>query len=204
MLLLEIDGLECGLDEDLAAIETIARKNNATDFQGGSDPVRRGQLWSARKKAFGAIGRISPNYCTQDACVPRSRLPEVISRIAEICTHHQLRITNVFHAGDGNVHPILMYDERNADEVRRVLDASGEILRYCISIGGSVTGEHGVGIEKLPYMRDMFSPTDLEAMHRIRRALVTNDAMNPFKVLPRDGVSIDLMRPQRAVAGDFH
>ncbi len=204
LLLLEIDGLELGLDDELAAIEKIARKNNARDFQGGSDPKRRAELWSARKKVFGAIGRISPNYCTQDACVPRSRLPEVIDRITEICTRYKLRATNVFHAGDGNVHPILMYDERNADELQRVLKASGEILRYCIGIGGAVTGEHGVGIEKLPYMRDMFSPTDLDAMHRIRRALTPDDAMNPYKVLPRDGVNIDLLHPQRSVSQEFH
>jgi len=197
VLLLEIDGLEAGLDEELSAIEAIARRNHVRDFQGGSDPQRRAELWAARKKAFGAIGRISPSYCTQDACVPRSRLPEVITHIAQICTRHQLRVTNVFHAGDGNVHPVLLYDEAQPDEVRRVLAASGEILRYCISIGGTLTGEHGVGIEKLPYMRDMFSPDDLRAMHRIRRALVPDDAFNPYKVLPRDGVTVDLLHPRR-------
>ena len=109
----------------------------------------------------------------------------------------------MFHAGDGNLHPAVMYDERKPGELERMLAASGEISRYCISIGGSVTGEHGVGIEKLPYMRDMFSPVDLAAMHRIRNALVPDDAMNPYKVLPRDGVTIDLVHPQRTTGQEF-
>jgi glycolate oxidase len=195
LLLIEVDGQELGLDEDLAQIEAICRKNAVTEFQGERDPKRRADLWSARKRAFGAIGRISPSYCTQDACVPRSRLPEVLTRIAEICSKYKLRITNVFHAGDGNVHPILMYDEADEAQVRRALAASAEILRYCVSIGGSVTGEHGVGIEKLPYLRDMFSPEELESMHRIRRAFVSEDRMNPLKTLPREGVDIDLLHP---------
>ncbi len=199
LLLLEIDGIEAGLNEDLTEIQRIAKAHNARSFEGGSDARRRAELWSARKKAFGAIGRISPNYCTQDACVPRGRLPEVIARIAEICVSHKLRITNVFHAGDGNVHPVLMYDEADVAQTRSVLAASGEILRYCVGIGGTVSGEHGVGIEKMPYMRDMFSPDDLEAMHRIRRALVPLDLLNPYKVLPRDGVEIDLLSPRRHV-----
>ncbi|HUO08271.1 MAG TPA: FAD-linked oxidase C-terminal domain-containing protein [Phycisphaerae bacterium] len=199
VLVLEVDGQELGLDEDLAQIETICKRNGA-DFQGGSDPQRRADLWSARKRAFGAIGRASPSYCTQDACVPRSKLPEVLAKCAEICTRHHLRITSVFHAGDGNVHPILMYDESDESQVRAALAASGEILRYCISIGGTLTGEHGVGIEKLAYMRDMFDPVSLAAMHKIRHALVGEcDAMNPCKSLPRDGIEIDLLHPQRHV-----
>jgi glycolate oxidase len=199
LLVIEVDGHELGLDEDLVEIEAICRRNGVTTFEGGSDPKRRADLWSARKKAFGAIGRVSPSYCTQDACVPRSKLPEVIARIAEICKRHHLRATNVFHAGDGNVHPILMYDDGDEVSVRAALAASGEILRYCVSVGGTVTGEHGVGIEKVAFMRDMFSPDDLEAMHRIRRALVPADCLNPFKVLPREGVEIDLLHPQRHV-----
>ncbi|MGN6369156.1 MAG: FAD-binding oxidoreductase [Phycisphaerae bacterium] len=199
VLVLEVDGPDLGLDEDLAQIESICKKNGA-DFQGGSDPKRRADLWSARKRAFGAIGRASPSYCTQDACVPRSKLPEVLAKIAEICARHRLRATNVFHAGDGNVHPILMYDEADESQVRAALAASGEILRYCISIGGTLTGEHGVGIEKLPYMRDMFDPASLASMHKIRHALVGDtDAMNPFKTLPREDINIDLLHPQRKV-----
>ena len=199
LLLIEIDGQDLGLDEDLAHIESICRENAAADFQASRDAERRAQLWSARKRTFGAIGRISPSYCTQDACIPRSKLPEVITHIAEICARFQLRITNVFHAGDGNVHPVLMYDEADADSVQRALHASDEILRYCVSIGGTVSGEHGIGIEKLHCLRDMFSPADLDNMHQIRRAFVGEDQMNPFKTLPREGVDIDLVSPMRKV-----
>ena len=192
LLLIEVDGQDAGLDEDLRQIEEICRKNGCCDFLGGRDPQRRAELWSGRKRAFGAIGRITPSYCTQDACVPRSKLPEVIERIAEICGKYKLRITNVFHAGDGNVHPVLMYDE--ADEAfgeAGRLEASAEILRYCVSIGGSVTGEHGVGIEKLPYLRDMFSkPWDLAAMHRIRGAFVSSDTMNCIRQCRARGLTL--------------
>jgi glycolate oxidase len=206
VLLIEVDGQDgggeggegrTGLDEEMGIIEEICRKNGVDDFQAGRDPKRRADLWSARKRAFGAIGRISPSYCTQDACVPRSKLPEVVERVAEICTKYELRITNVFHAGDGNVHPILMYDEADEASVRRALAASAEILRYCVSIGGAVTGEHGVGIEKLPYLRDMFSPVDLEGMLRIRTAFVPGDGFNPMKTIPRAGVEVDLLEPGR-------
>ena len=199
LLLIEVDGQDLGLDEDLAQIEAICRKNSATQFEASRDPKRRMDLWSARKRAFGAIGRVSPSYCTQDACVPRSKLPEVIAKLGEICKRHDLRVTNVFHAGDGNVHPVLMYDEANPDSVKRTLEASEEILRYCVSVGGTVTGEHGVGIEKLEPLRAMFSREDIEAMHRIRRAFTGGDLMNPFKTLPREGVEIDLIHPMRKV-----
>lgn len=199
LLLIEVDGQELGLDEDLATIEAICKKNGADSVEASRDPKRRAELWSGRKRAFGAIGRISPSYCTQDACIPRSKLPDVIEHIAKICAKYNLRITNAFHAGDGNVHPVLMYDETKVEEVRRAMDASGEILRHCIAVGGAVTGEHGVGIEKLPYMRDMFSPTDLAWMHKVRAGLVDDDMLNPFKVLPRDGVEIDLLAPGRKV-----
>jgi glycolate oxidase len=195
LLLIEIDGQGTGLNEDLADVEAICRKNHTTSFQATSDPARRTELWSARKRAFGSIGRISPSYCTQDACVPRSKLPEVLAELAKICARHQLRVTNVFHAGDGNVHPALMYDEGDPDTVRRALAASGEILKYCASIGGTITGEHGVGIEKVAHLADMFSETDIAAMHTIRSAFVSADVMNPFKTLPRKDVRIDLMAP---------
>lgn len=195
LLLIEVDGQETGLDADMARIAAICRNEGATDFQTGSDAKRRAELWSARRRAFAAIGRIAPSYCTQDACVPRSKLPEVIARIGEICGKYHLRITNVFHAGDGNVHPVLMYDDRDEESMRRALAASSEILHYCVSVGGAVTGEHGVGIEKLRDMRAMFSAEDLAAMHRIRAAFAPEDRMNPYKSVPREGVEIDLLHP---------
>ncbi|HVS70622.1 MAG TPA: FAD-linked oxidase C-terminal domain-containing protein [Phycisphaerae bacterium] len=203
LLVIEVDGPAIAdggaLDEDLACIDALCQQNRAACVESSRDPQRRAALWSARKRAFGAIGRISPSYCTQDACVPRSKLPEVISQIAHICQRHGLRATNVFHAGDGNVHPVLMYDEGDGDSVQRALAASADILRLCISIGGVLTGEHGVGIEKLPFMSDMYSPADLAAMHAVRTALVPTDLMNPYKVLPRENAPVNLLHPQRKV-----
>jgi glycolate oxidase len=147
LLLIEVDGQEAGLEEDLTEVEGICRRNGARQVESSADAARRTELWSARRRAFGAIGRISPSYCTQDACVPRSKLPEVIKELGRICAKHGMRVSNVFHAGDGNVHPVLLYDEGNAESVRGALAASGEILKYCASIGGAITGEHGVGIE---------------------------------------------------------
>ena len=195
LLIIEVDGQEIGLDEDLSRIRAICEKHGAGSFESSSDARRRAELWSARRRAFGAIGRTSPSYCTQDACVPRSKLPAVIAQLGEICSKYQMRITSVFHAGDGNLHPVLMYDEGDPESVKRALAASHDILHYCVSIGGTVTGEHGVGIEKLPFVREMFSPDDLAAMHAIRKAFVPQDRMNPFKTLPREGVEIDLMHP---------
>src|SRR5207248_2836188 len=125
------------------------------------------------------------------------RLPEVMAKVAEIGAKYELRIANLFHAGDGNLHPAVMYDGAKPGAARRVLEACGEILEYCVSLGGTVTGEHGVGIEKLHHMRAMFSPEDLAAMHRVRAAFVKEDRMNPFKTLPREGVEIDVMEPGR-------
>jgi glycolate oxidase len=205
LLLIEVDGHETqeaggvggrgGLDEDLAEIESLCRRNRATSFQAHSDEARRIELWSARRRAFASIGRISPSYCTQDAAVPRSKLPQVIAEFAKICAKYNLHVTNVFHAGDGNVHPVLMYDEADPDSVRRALDAAGDILRYCASIGGTITGEHGVGIEKLHHLSDMFSETDIALMHRIRNTFVPADSINPCKVLPRPNLHIDLLHP---------
>ena len=204
ILLAEVDGpaptgVPSGaLDADLARIEALCRTNHARDFQHASDPDRRAELWSCRRRAFGAVGLASPSYCSQDACVPRSLLPAVQNRIAEICRGLSIRAGSVFHAGDGNLHPLLMYDPADPASLERALDASYQILRYCVSIGGTITGEHGVGIEKLPVMRDQFSAADLEFMHKVRVAFAPNDLMNPCKVVPREGVTIDIHHPQRS------
>jgi glycolate oxidase len=195
MLLLEIDGVEAVLDEQMAAACDIARKNNATDVQSCSDPKRRAELWSARKRAFGAIGRISRSYCTQDACIPRSKLPEAIERIGEIGKQFGLTITNVFHAGDGNVHPILLFNEDNPEEVQRTLHASEDILKYCISIGGTITGEHGVGVEKLHLMPYMFNKDTLDAFLDVKKALDPAQRVNDAKLIPSDKTFVELVQP---------
>ncbi len=131
-------------------------------------------LWKCRKQAFGAIGRLSPSYCTQDGVVPRTRLPEILAFITECGNRHGIRIVNVFHAGDGNIHPILLFDERDTDQVARVLEASDEILGKCIEMGGSVTGEHGIGVEKISFMEKLFTPDDLAVMRLGPRRLQPN------------------------------
>jgi glycolate oxidase len=144
-------------------------------------------LWKCRKQAFGAIGRLSPSYCTQDGVVPRTKLPEILRFITESGARHQIRIVNVFHAGDGNIHPILLFDERDRDQVQRVLLASDEILNHCIDLGGSVTGEHGIGVEKISFMNRLFSPDDLDMFVRVRHAFNPTGLCSPRKMLPTAG-----------------
>src|SRR3954453_13101347 len=163
ILLIEVDGLEAGLDQQRDQIIGICTRCGAREVRLARDEKERLLLWKCRKQAFGAIGRLSPSYCTQDGVVPRTKLPEILKFIGEVGRRHDLRIVNVFHAGDGNIHPILLFDERDAGQVQRVLAASDEILNECLACGGSVTGEHGIGVEKIGFMSKMFSPTDLAA-----------------------------------------
>ncbi|MGL4461073.1 MAG: FAD-linked oxidase C-terminal domain-containing protein, partial [Planctomycetia bacterium] len=152
VLIMEVDGLEAGIDDAAARVAAIASANGAREVRTARDEAERQLLWKCRKKAFGAIGRLSPSYCCQDGVVPRSKLPEILRFIAECEKRHGLRIANVFHAGDGNIHPILLFDERNPEELERVVAASHDILAKCIELGGSVTGEHGIGVEKIAFM----------------------------------------------------
>ena len=195
MLLLEIDGIDDVLDEQLEEILQIARSNNANDVQQCSDPIRRAELWSARKKAFGSVGRISHSYCTQDACIPRSMLPDAMERVAQLGEKYQLKITNVFHAGDGNIHPILLFDEDDPEQVQRVLRLSEEILEYCVDIGGTITGEHGVGVEKLHLMQKMFNSDTLDLFLEIKKTFDPDQRINDSKLVPSDKTSIKLLEP---------
>jgi glycolate oxidase len=187
VLLIEVDGLEAGLDEQRDRVVAICKQNKAREVRFAQDEAERLKLWKCRKQAFGAIGRLSPSYCTQDGVVPRTKLPHILRRIMEIGAKHGVRIVNVFHAGDGNIHPILLFDERKPDEVQRVLQASGEILDECIACGGSVTGEHGIGVEKISFMPRLFAPGDLETMERFRDALNPHHLLSPGKMLPTAG-----------------
>ena len=144
----------------------------------------RMDLWKSRKRAFGAIGRLSPNFITQDGVVPRSKLPEMMRFIRACSEKHGLRIPNVFHAGDGNIHPLVLYDEREPDQVRRALAAGHDILEKCIEMGGSVTGEHGIGVEKIDFMEKQFTANDLEAMRKLRRVFDPENRCNPHKMFP--------------------
>ena len=195
LLLIEIDGIEAVLDEQMEQVAGICEQTGARSVECSADPVKRAELWSARKRTFGAIGRISPSYCTQDACVPRSMLPDVIDRISSIGTKYGMTITNVFHAGDGNVHPILLFDEDNPEEVNNTMLASHEILEYCISIGGTLTGEHGVGVEKLPMMKIMFNEATMDTFGRLKSAFDPDDQCNAGKLIPSKKIDVDLLKP---------
>lgn len=184
ILLIEVDGLDAGLDAQRDAIVEICQRNKAREVRQANDPEKRAKLWKARKQAFGAIGRLSPSYCTQDGVVPRTKLPHILRRIYEIGRKFDLRIVNVFHAGDGNIHPIILFDERDTAQTERVLEASDEILSECLACGGSVTGEHGIGVEKIGFMERMFTPSDLDAMRRLREAFNPSGLLSPDKLLP--------------------
>ena len=157
-------------------------------------------LWKARKRAFGAVGRLAPNYATQDGVVPRTRLPRILRVIADVSRRYDLRIGNVFHAGDGNMHPIVLYDERDPGQVRRAIDAGREILNACVEMGGSLTGEHGIGVEKIGEMPLMFSPDDLSRHDRVAPRLRSRwTAPIPDKVIPQPGACVEVATPRRQV-----
>jgi len=185
ILVIEIDGLRAGLDEQQERIVQICRKWRAREVLQAATAKQRELLWKCRKMAVGAVGRLSPSYCIQDGVVPRTRLPHILRRIAEIGRKHALRIVNVAHAGDGNVHPILLFDERDPDQLARAVQAGQELLEECIRVGGSVTAEHGIGVEKIGLMDRLFAPADLAAMARVRHAMNPRNRLNPGKLLPQ-------------------
>src|SRR5947207_10337094 len=164
VLIVELDGLAAGLERQAGRVIGICKKNRAREVRLAKDDAERALLWKCRKRAFGAIGRLSPNYLTQDGVVPRSKLPEIMRFIRATSLRYGLRIPNVFHAGDGNIHPLVLFDERDSDQVRRALAAGHDILVKCIELGGSVTGEHGIGVEKIDFMEKQFTKDDLDAM----------------------------------------
>jgi glycolate oxidase subunit GlcD len=184
LLIIELDGLEAGLDETVERAVEICLKNSARAVRVAEDEAERQRLWAARKRAFGAMGRIKADLMVQDAVIPRSRLPEVLDEIYNIAARYDLRVANVFHAGDGNLHPNICFDGRDPDQVSRVEDASKEIMRLCVSVGGSITGEHGVGMDKIEAMRLIFSEGDLDRMLAVRDVFNPHGLCNPGKVIP--------------------
>jgi glycolate oxidase len=199
MLLIEIDGIEPLLDDELAELLNICTANRATKIDHTADPVQRAKLWKARKGAFGALGRLSHSYCTQDACVPRSRLSEVLVRIAEIGMKYGLTIPSAFHAGDGNIHPIFLYDDRDESQTQNTLRAAEEVLKYCVDVGGTITGEHGVGVEKIHLMPYLFDQATMDQFERVKAAFDPAQHMNVGKRLPSDKVQVSLLKPARHV-----
>ena len=184
VLIVELDGLAAGLDCQSERVIEICKQNGAREVRMAKTDQERADLWKCRKRAFGAIGRLSPNFITQDGVVPRSKLPEMMRFIRQCSQKYQLRIPNVFHAGDGNIHPLVLYDERDPDQIRRALAASHDMLDKCIEFGGSVTGEHGIGVEKIDFMARQFSADDLDAMRMLRRVFDPEGRCNPHKMFP--------------------
>jgi glycolate oxidase len=197
LILCEIDGIPDLLDGQLDDILNIYKRNSAVTLETSSDPTTRLKLWKARKGAFGAIGKISPSYCTQDACVPRSMLGQVLTKVDEIGREHGLTINNVFHAGDGNVHPIFLYDDRDEEQVQNTLVAAEKILAYCIDIGGTLTGEHGVGVEKLHLMPYLFDGHTMKRFADVKAAFDPGERVNAGKLIPSEKVVVNLLKPGR-------
>ena len=183
-LLIELDGASAGIERDVATVEALCKSNGARTVRIARDEVDRARLWQGRKKAFGAMGRISSHLVVQDAVVPRTKLPEVLAEVHRIGEANRVKVCNVFHAGDGNLHPNIAYDASDADETARVHVAMSEIMTACINAGGTITGEHGVGIDKLPYMEMIFSPDSLATMCALREVFDPERRSNPGKVVP--------------------
>jgi glycolate oxidase subunit GlcD len=185
VLLVELDGsAESAVQAEAQAVEALLRTHGARDVRVAADAAQRARLWQGRKKAFGALGRLSPDLFVQDAVVPRSALPDVLERIEQIARTYRVHVSNVFHAGDGNLHPNISFDAADPDEVHRVEQASAEIMEACVSTGGSITGEHGIGLDKMRYMPLIFDPETLGAMRALRRAFDSAELCNPGKVIP--------------------
>jgi glycolate oxidase len=198
VLIVELDGPLAQVEEDLARVESICRANDAREIRTASDLVDRAAVWRGRKAAFAAMGRISPDYYVQDGVVPRTKLPSVLRAIEELSLQHGLRVGNVFHAGDGNLHPLVLYDGRVDGEALRAEALSKQILEICIDAGGSITGEHGVGTDKACAMPLMFSEDDLGAMQRFRRAFDPLGLANPGKLFPTPRLCGEVPGPYRA------
>jgi glycolate oxidase len=192
VLLMEAEGLREDVAEQIERIVSICNKHHARVVRIAQDEVERQLLWAGRKNAFGAVGRISPEFYVQDGVVPRTRLPYVLRRVSEICDSYGLRVGNVFHAGDGNLHPLILFDSQIPGEVERVRQAGREILQVCAEVGGTISGEHGIGVEKQEEMALIFNETDLRIMQQVRLAWNPRQLFNPGKLFPQPGRCADI------------
>jgi len=183
VLLVELEGLREEVEEQAALVRGVCMRNGAREVRRAKDETERALLWKGRKNAFAAIGRLAPSYYTQDGVVPRSKIPQTLRYIAEVSKKYGLTIANIFHAGDGNMHPAILFDLRDPDQLKRTVAAGADILAYCVSLGGSITGEHGVGMEKNALMPLLFNETDLDVMLRLHNAF-NPGVLNPQKVFP--------------------
>ncbi len=187
LLLIEVDGIAAGIDDQIEAIVNVCKKRNVREVKVAQDEQERARWWANRKTGFAAMGAISPDYLVQDGVIPRSKLPEVLERIDTISKEVDLRIANIFHAGDGNLHPLVLFDARKPGEIERALKAGSACLRVCADVGGSITGEHGVGIEKREEMRFVFNDDEILAQTAIRDVFNPNNLLNAGKLFPTPG-----------------
>jgi glycolate oxidase len=196
-LIVELDGPESECEARFDDVQALCRKNEATGIRVAQDQVERALIWKARKAAFAAMGRIAPNYYVQDGVIPRTRLPEVLKKIDDLAAEYGLEVANVFHAGDGNLHPLVCYDASNEGEADRAAELAGAILDACVEVEGSITGEHGVGFDKKRFMGQVFSDDDLAAFQRLRCAFDPAQIANPGKVMPTPRLCGEVPGPYR-------
>ncbi len=187
LLIVELEGEALEVEREAQVLEEVIAQSGAYEVRVAKTEEERQRIWKGRKAAFSAVGRLSPDYLVQDGVVPRSRLGEALKEIQRLSERYGLRVANVFHAGDGNLHPLVLYDGKKPGELERAEALAGEILRLCIRLGGSITGEHGVGMEKKAYLKEMFSPEDLRAMERVRLEVDPGLLANRGKVFPGQG-----------------
>ena len=197
VLLIELDGPTAEVDSQAERAAAICRERGALDVRVARDDAERALLWKGRKEAAGAVGRLAPTYLLQDAVVPRSKLPAIMREVLAIGERHRVQIANVFHAGDGNLHPLILYDDRRPGELERAKAANEELLRACIAMGGTVTGEHGVGIDKAKNLPLQYGEADLNFMYRLRGVFDPDRLMNPGKLLPSHPACSEGFRPAR-------
>jgi len=202
VLLVELEGVRESTERGARVVQEICTRRGARGVRVAQDDAERLRLWKGRKGAFGALGALAPNYYVQDGVVPRSRLPEIMRQIADISARYHLRIANVFHAGDGNLHPNILFDIRIPGELDKVIAAGEDILRACVAAGGSITGEHGIGLEKKAYIGLLFSDADLDAMAKVRKVFDPDGRFNPAKMFPTPITCAEMRRaPAKIPAG---
>ncbi|MGH9580467.1 MAG: FAD-linked oxidase C-terminal domain-containing protein [Terriglobales bacterium] len=201
VLLIEVEGLREEVEEQAEAVRAVCRRQRAREVRRARDERERQLLWSGRKNAFGAIGRISPSYYVQDGVIPRTRIPDTLRHIEQVARKYSLTIGNIFHAGDGNLHPLILFDSRDPEQSRRTYAAGREILEYCVQAGGSITGEHGVGMEKDELMSLQFTDDGLEVMGRLHDAFNPRSFLNPGKMFPSSRACRETLASAHPAAG---
>lgn len=200
VLLIEVDGITAGIDEQINEILEVCKNRNVREVRAAKDEQERARWWANRKTGFGAMGAISPDYLVQDGVIPRSKLPEVLKRINEISEQSGLRIANIFHAGDGNLHPLVLFDARIPGETEKALEAGSACLQVCADVGGTITGEHGVGIEKKEEMRFVFKEEEIIAQTEIREVFNPSNLLNAGKLFPSPGRCVEIKKEMKAAA----